>query len=55
MHSHCPCPCHPVKDLESLSDLILRVLVVGLQRHHHQELGEVNHPGAVLGGESEII
>ena len=39
---------YPVKHLERLPDLVLGVLVVSLDGHHHQELREVNHPRAVL-------
>ena len=39
---------YPVKHLESLSDLILGILVVRLVGHYHEELGEINHPGPVL-------
>ena len=40
--------CYPIKHLERLPDLILGILIVRLEGHHHQELREVNHPRAVL-------
>ena len=39
---------HPVKDLEGLPDLVLRVLLVDLHGHHGEELREVDGARAVL-------
>ena len=39
---------HPVKDLEGLPNLVLRVLLVDLHGHHGEKLREVDGARAVL-------
>ena len=39
---------YPVKDFESLSDLVLRLLVAQLLGHHVEEGGKGDNPASVL-------
>ena len=44
----CSAETYSIKHLECLPNLVLRILVVDFDGHHHEELWEVDHAGAVL-------